>query len=113
MEKAEAHASALQDLLSLSPGSWGAAQKKAMLSRLELQYALALLRLSHEIPPPPPGTVARSIDLERGAVKLSSHISGALALYRGGRHGECASELYAADALVSKMVPRLKRESKK
>ncbi len=113
IEKAGAHASALQDLLSLSPGSWSAAHKKALLVRLELQYSLTILKLGHETKIQAPQPQGRTIDLERGLVQLSSHISSALRLCKEGDYGGCASELYAADALVSKIIPKLKNEGKK
>jgi hypothetical protein len=111
--KAGGHASALQVLLSLSPGSWIAAYKKALLVRLELQYALAILKLGHETKIKTPQTPGRTIDLERGLVQLSSHISDALRLCKEEDYDGCASELYAADALVSKVIPKLKKEDKK
>jgi hypothetical protein len=46
-------------------------------------------------------------------VQLSSLISGALRLFKEEDYDDCASELYAADALVSKIIPKLKKESKK
>jgi hypothetical protein len=111
--KAEAHASALQDIFSLSPGSWSAAHKKALLVRLELQYALTLLKLGHETKIHAKKPQGRTIDLERGIVRLSSHISGAIRSYKVGDYDGCASELYSADALVSKIIPKLSKESKK
>jgi hypothetical protein len=110
--KAEAHAHELQDIISLSPGSWGPAYKKALLARLELQYALTLLKLERGTHAQAPKTRERTIDLERALVRLSSHMSKALQLYRQKVYGECASELYAADALDSKIIPKLRKEKK-
>jgi len=110
--KAEAYALELQDIISLSPGSWGPAYRKALLVRLELQYALSLLRLERGIRAQAPKTQERTIDLERALVRLSSHLSEALQLYGEKAYAKCASELYAADALDSKIIPRLRKEKK-
>jgi hypothetical protein len=83
------------------------------LTRLELQYALAQLKLEKKVSKPPLKAQRKAVDLERGTVKLSSHMAGALKLYRSGDNLGCASELYAADALLSKIVPKLKKEGKK
>jgi len=81
--------------------------------RLELQYALALLKLGNVAEIRAPKSKGGAVDLERGPVKLSLHISNALKLCREGDFSGCASELYAADALISKVIPRLKKESKR
>lgn len=112
ISKAEAHAAELQDMISLSAGSGRIAYKKALLIRLELQYSLSMLRLEHGAPPTAARMNERTIDLERALVRLSSHVSKARTLWGEKAYPQCAAELYAADALAGKIIPRLKREVK-
>ena len=71
------------------------------------------MRLRHGAEIRAPQPQVRTIDLERGPVKLSAHISDALQLFKDRDYGGSASELYAADALVSKIIPKLSKEGKK
>jgi hypothetical protein len=72
-----------------------------------------LLKLGKRIQPPPPKAQKKAVDLERDPVKLSSQLSEALKLSRSGDYGGCASWLYSADVLLSKIIPKLKKEGKK
>lgn len=113
ISKAEAYAAELQDMISLSAVSGRTAYKKALLIRLELQYSLSILRLEHGISSPAAWAHERTIDLERALVRLSSHASKARVLFGEKDYSGCASELYAADALAGKIIPRLKKEGKR
>jgi hypothetical protein len=109
IRRAGDHISALQDILTLS-GSQQEAYKRALLSRLELQYALALLKIESPSRVIPPKIKERSIDLDRALARLSLHVAKALQLYNESDYAVCITELYAADALNGKIIPRLKKE---
>ena len=111
ISKAGEHIRTLQDIIALS-GNMRDAYKKALLSRLELQFALSLLKIemgsnigSHE-------SRERTIDLDRALARLSLHAANALQLFRKNDREGCLRELYAADALISKIIPKLRKEKK-
>jgi hypothetical protein len=62
---------------------------------------------------PPPKAQKKAVDLERDTVKLSSQLSEALELIRSVDYEGSASWLYSADALLGKIIPKLKKEGKK
>lgn len=112
LDRAEAHARELQDILSLSPSSLGLAFKKALLVRLEIQYSISFLRLGLGVRCQPAKSAEKTIDLGRAVVRLSSHISKAMELCNEGDYAGCTSELYAADAISAKIIPKLRKEQK-
>jgi len=86
------------------------AYKIALKCRLEVQYAIALLRLEYSSEAQPPKT-SRS-GLESYLSKINDALSSGIALLNSGEDAEALDTLLTADALLGKAIGIMRRSQK-
>ncbi len=92
----------------LSSGAGMQLYKTVLLCRLEVQYAIVLLRLTYGLAARPPP--ARGTGPERALCHVTEHLLGARELFGKGDLEGTLGALLCADSALARLIMRLRRE---